>query len=101
MEPPQSMAGATYSLWGRKIMSTYALQMQAIFRRYQAEVSPDPADPREVGAWALREGLWHPKPADILARFAEDVANSLRQEYRTDAAGALIPCQARCPRYEL
>ena len=68
-------------------MSTYAHQMQEIFRRYQEEVCPDAADPRDVGAWALREGLWHPKPADVLARFAEDMATALRQEYRKDSAG--------------
>jgi hypothetical protein len=68
-------------------MSTYPQQMQEIFRRYQAEVCPDAADPRDVGAWAMREGLWHPKPSDVLAQFAEDMADALRQEYRTDSAG--------------
>src|SRR5688572_29735286 len=67
-------------------MANYHQQMQEIFRRYQEEVSPDPADLRVVAAWALQEKLWHPRPADIHARFAEDMATALREEYRTDNA---------------
>ncbi len=61
--------------------------MQEIFRRYQEEVSSDPADLKDVGAWALREKLWTPRPADVAARFAEEMAIALRDEYRTDKAG--------------
>jgi hypothetical protein len=69
------------------MMANYHQQMQAIFAQYAAEVSPDPADLREVGAWALRQGLWHPRPADIQTRFANEMAEALREEYRTDSAG--------------
>jgi hypothetical protein len=58
--------------------------MQEIWRQYQADVSPDPADLREVAAWAIREGLWKPRPSDVHARFAEDMAEALRDDYRTD-----------------
>ena len=68
-------------------MATYHQQMQEIFRRYQAEFSSEPADLRDVAAWALREGLWEPRPADVHARFAEDMATALREEYRTDKDG--------------
>lgn len=68
-------------------MATYAQQMQDLFRRFREEVSADPADLREVAAWAIRKGLWHPRPADIHARFAEEMAEALRDEYRTDKAG--------------
>lgn len=68
-------------------MSNYHQQMQEIFARYQAEVSHEPADLREVAAWAIRERLWQPRPADVHARFAEDMATALREEYRTDKAG--------------
>lgn len=66
---------------------TYHQQMQEIFKRYQAEVAAEPVDLREVAAWAISEKLWHPRPADIHARFAEDMATALREEYRTDKAG--------------
>ena len=68
-------------------MATYAQQMQAIFEQYRQEVSTDPADLKDVGAWAIAKGLWKPRPADIHATFAKDMAESLREEMRTDKAG--------------
>lgn len=68
-------------------MATYHQQMQEIFRQYQAEVSPDPVDLREVAAWAISSGLWKPRPADIHARFSEDMAEALRDHFRTDNSG--------------
>ncbi len=68
-------------------MSTYAQKMQKIFHRYQQEVDPDPVDLHDVGAWAINEKLWEPRPADIRKRFAGDMADALRQEYRVDEKG--------------
>jgi hypothetical protein len=68
-------------------VATYAQQMQAIFEQYRQEVSTAPADLRDVGAWAIAKGLWKPRPADVHARFAKDMAESLREEMRTDQAG--------------
>jgi hypothetical protein len=65
----------------------YHQQMQEIFRKFQDETSHDPADLREVAAWAIKEKLWQPRPSDIHARFASDMADALREEYRTDKAG--------------
>jgi hypothetical protein len=67
-------------------MATYHQRMQEIWRQYLADVSPDPADLREVAMWAIREGLWKPRPSDIHARFAGDMAEALRDDYRTDKA---------------
>jgi hypothetical protein len=61
--------------------------MQDIFRKYRAEVSPDPTDLRTVGAWAMSNGLWAPRPVDIQAQFAREMADALREEYRTDKKG--------------
>lgn len=61
--------------------------MRAIFEKYQTEVSADPADLKEVGAWAVKKGLWAPTPIDITTRFAADMASALREEYRTDSKG--------------
>src|SRR5208282_1848854 len=33
------------------------------------------------------KGLWKPRPADITASFAKDMADSLREEIRVDKAG--------------
>ena len=67
--------------------ATYHHQLQALFRQYTKEVSPDPADLQEVGRWAIENGFWQPRPADIQARFAQDMAAALREEYRTDKDG--------------
>lgn len=68
-------------------MASYAQQMQDIFKRYQNEVSVDPVDLKQVGAWATASGLWAPRPVDVLSRFATDMADSLREEYRRDKSG--------------
>ena len=58
-----------------------------VFRQYQDEVSSDPADLRDIAAWAISKGLWHPKPADVHERFVREMSDALREEYRTDKAG--------------
>lgn len=68
-------------------MASYSLQMQDIFKKYQEEVSEEPADLKVVGAWAIAKRLWHPRPIDIQSRFARDMADALREEYRIDKAG--------------
>lgn len=73
--------------------------MQDIFERYQKEVSIDPADLKEVGAWAIEKGLWKPRPMDMAANFARDMADALREQMRTDKKGrryrAKIPAKSR------
>jgi hypothetical protein len=68
-------------------MPSYHHQMQDIFRRYQEEVSASPVDLREVGAWAMKNKLWEPRPIDMQSRFATEMAEALREEYRTDRQG--------------
>ncbi len=68
-------------------MASYYQQMQDIFRQFQEEVTIDPVDLREVGAWAIAKKLWVPQPIDVQTRFAADMAEALREEYRIDKAG--------------
>ncbi len=68
-------------------MATYSEQMQDIFKRYEAAGMPIPAEPRAVAAWAIKNGLWRPKPADVHKLFADDLTRALREEYRTDDRG--------------
>ena len=68
-------------------MASYSQQMQDIFKRYQIEVSAAPVDLKIVGAWATANKLWAPRPVDVLSRFATDMADALREEYRTDKSG--------------
>ena len=68
-------------------MTKYSQQMQAIFEQYRQEISTEPVNLKKVGEWAIAQGLWKPRPTDITARFASEMAEALREEYRTDKAG--------------
>ena len=63
------------------------------------EVSNDPVDLKAVAAWAISKGLWKPRPVELNARLAEDLADSLREQTRTDGKGrryrAIIPVRKR------
>jgi hypothetical protein len=80
-------------------LGTYKENMLDIWKRYQDEVSGDPADLREVGAWAINERLWAPRPVDVNASFARDMSDVLREQTRTDKDGrhyrAFIPAKGK------
>jgi hypothetical protein len=46
-----------------------------------------PAMLDDVYAWAKKEGLWKPREENIRAQFKEEMAQALREEYRTDESG--------------
>ncbi len=66
---------------------SYHEKLQHIWVKYEKAGMPTPATARDVAAWAIRERLWAPKPADIISQCAEDMAKALRDEYRTDKHG--------------
>lgn len=68
-------------------MAKHSEQMQAIFERYLATVSPNPVSLDEVAAWAIDEGLFRPAPRDVAKLCRDALADSLRQEKRVDAKG--------------
>lgn len=78
-------------------MGTFKHNMLNIWERYQAEVSADPADLREVANWAIKEKLWSPRPMDVQASFAKEMADILREQTRIDKEGreyrAFIPAK--------
>lgn len=80
-------------------MGTYKENMLTIWQRYCKEVSADPADLRELGDWAIKEKLWFPRPVDMTASFARDMADVLREQVRVDNDGreyrAFIPAKTR------
>ena len=65
----------------------YAEQMQRIWQEYEGAGMPTPATTRDVAAWAIKQGLWKPRPADIVTQCADDLSKALREEYRTDKNG--------------
>jgi len=80
-------------------MSKYKDDMLSIWEQYQKEVSADPTDLRDIGAWARSKRLWAPRPVDIDASFAREMAEILREQVRIDKDGrkyrAFIPARER------
>ncbi len=80
-------------------MPNYDDQLIRIWDQYRAEVSTEPADLKELGAWARSKKLWAPRPVDIDASFARDMAEALRGKPRVDKAGrkyrAFIPAKSK------
>lgn len=80
-------------------MGTFKGNMLAIWDQYCEEVSSEPADLREVGAWAIKKRLWEPRPVDVEASFARDMGDILRDQTRIDKDGreyrAFIPARTR------
>ena len=44
----------------------YAEQMQKIWKAYEDAGMPIPATTKDVAAWAIKKGLWKPRPADVM-----------------------------------
>ena len=78
---------------------SYAEQLRDVWNRYRVEVSPDPVDLKTVASWAIKQGLWAPRPIDLSTSLANDLAQALREEKRVDKAGreyrANIPVRSR------
>jgi hypothetical protein len=68
-------------------MAKFSEQMQSIFDRYTVEVDSSPVSLDNVAAWAIEHGLYRPAPRDVVKLCREALAESLRQEKRTDAKG--------------
>jgi hypothetical protein len=56
-------------------MGTFKENMLNIWKQYHEEVSADPADLRDIATWALSKRLWAPRPVDITASFAREMAD--------------------------
>ena len=80
-------------------MSNYNEQVRQIWQRYREEVSADPVELRQVASWAISKGLWKPRPIDLSTSLANDLADALREETRTDKKGrryrANLPVRTR------
>jgi hypothetical protein len=68
-------------------MANYNEQMQRLFDRYRTEVREAPTTLDDVYSWAMNNRLWKPRDESIRAQFKEEMAQALREDYRTDAAG--------------
>ena len=69
-------------------MTAYANQVKDYLERYQAEVGGDGLiEPHAVAAWAYQHGFHKPSLKTVIDVIAADIAQVLREEYRTDALG--------------
>ncbi len=80
-------------------MGDFRENMLKIWALYQNDVSADPADLRDVAKWAIDKKLWAPRPVDITASFAREMADVLREQVRKDEDGrqyrAFIPARTK------
>lgn len=68
-------------------MATYVVQLQRVWRDYEASGMQTPATAREVAEWAVSKKLLQPREHDPIADLAEDLARAWREEYRYDGEG--------------
>lgn len=65
---------------------SYGDQLREIANRYYRESGhTEPSTKQEIAAWAIRNGLWHPQPSDLIEQCAEEIARSMREELITPA----------------
>jgi len=69
---------------------TYGDQLRDIANKYYAAKQPSPATAKEIAAWAVRKGLWHPQPSDLIDQCAEELARAMREEHVTDPQGRSV-----------
>ncbi len=55
-----------------------------IIRLYRQAHSNRPASSLEMADWAMRNGLWKPKPVDLRKQLAEELSRSMSEEFIVD-----------------
>ena len=68
-------------------MAKYHEQLQQIWHRFEQEKGHLPTTAREAVSWGVSKGLIVLPEMDPLDRLADDMANALREETRTDQYG--------------
>jgi hypothetical protein len=69
---------------------SYNEQMQALAKDYQTATASVTFTLKEVGVWAMREGLWAPGQDALLRQFCDDMGRALREEYIRDPQGRRV-----------
>jgi len=68
-------------------MASYHQQLQQYFHAYEKEHGYLPTNLQDVAGWMIKKGHWQIREADQVKRCASDLADALRNEYRTDSRG--------------
>jgi len=61
-----------------------------ITAQYRKRGEPWPASSKTIAAWAIEEGLWRPKPKNLIDQCASEIADAMREEFFTDAQGRKV-----------
>jgi hypothetical protein len=78
----------------------YSDQLREIANRFYRESGyAEPPTKQDIAAWAIRKGLWHPHPSDLIEQCAEELARAMREEHIRDAQGRSVRAKhvARMP----
>ncbi|MCX6023828.1 MAG: hypothetical protein NTZ05_19290 [Chloroflexi bacterium] len=75
---------------GRGRSPTYHEQLRAIANKYIQAGEPWPATTLQIARWARTQQLWAPRPEAELRRFAEDLAEAMREEVYEDPQGRRV-----------
>ena len=65
-------------------------QRQKIVREYRTTGQPWPATAKDIGDWAIQNGMWRMQPSAVAKRCAEEMAEAMREEYYTDSSGRRV-----------
>lgn len=68
-------------------MPSYQQQLQQYFHAYEKEQGFRPSSLQDVAGWMIQKGYWEIRESDQIKRCASDLADALRNEYRTDPLG--------------
>ena len=69
---------------------TKAGEMQKLVHKYKDSGNKWPAPAKEIAAWAMHNGLYEPKPHDVLRDCAESIAEAMRLEHFEDPQGRSV-----------
>ncbi len=69
---------------------TYHEQLRGIANQYMKSGEQWPASTMQIVRWAQEKGLWAPRPEAELHRFANELADAMREEVYTDAQGRRV-----------
>ena len=71
-------------------MTAYNEQLQKVVREYQKSGERWPASTKEIAGWAIKSGLWEPRPSSIISQCADHISRALRDEHITDPQGRRV-----------
>ncbi len=74
----------------KNLASTFNEQMRRIYKSYLQSGGKLPLILDDLYAFAMRQDLWEPQPADIRKQFCKQMATALREDYFTDAKGRIV-----------